>query len=72
MGSLIQAAIRLPIFLWAWIRSKPVTLEVAQSRLAICWDCPELDLMTRQCRKCWCFIVLKVQWQAEKCPLKKW
>lgn len=68
----LRAAIRFPIFLWAWIRAKPVSLEVASYRLRLCCDCEELELFTRQCRKCWCFVGLKVQWKAEKCPIGKW
>jgi len=67
-----KALIKSPVFVWAWIRSKPVSFEVASARLAICNNCDELDLITRQCKKCWCFVGLKVRWQYEKCPLNRW
>jgi len=67
-----RAFLRTPYFIWAYIRSKPVSLDVASSRLAICCECADLDLITRQCTHCWCFVRYKVQWEKEKCPLEKW
>ena len=70
--TIAKVLIKSPIFIWAWIRSKPVSFEVASARLKVCGECDELDLLTRQCRKCWCFVRLKVRWEKEKCPLDKW
>jgi hypothetical protein len=70
--NLLKAFIRFPIFLWAWIRSKPASLELASSRLEVCCMCEDLDLLTRQCTHCWCFVRYKVQWQDEDCPKGKW
>jgi len=69
---LFHALIRFPIFLKAWVLAKPVSIEIASQRLIICSDCEHLDILTRQCTKCWCFIRRKVQWADESCPLKKW
>ena len=68
----LKAFVGFPIFIRAWIRSKPVSFEIASNRLSICNACDELDLVTRQCTKCWCFVRLKVKWEKEQCPLGKW
>lgn len=68
----LRAAIRFPIFLWSWFKAEPATLDLARTRIGICYECSELDLITSQCRKCWCFVRLKVSWQTERCPLSKW
>jgi hypothetical protein len=70
--NLSKAFIRLPIFIWAWLKAEPVTIDVALHRIALCHDCEKLDLITRQCTKCWCFVSRKVRWKDEKCPLGKW
>lgn len=41
-------------------------------RMAICKECPELIKLTRQCKKCGCFMEIKTKLQAAKCPLGKW
>jgi len=70
--NLIKAFIHFPKFLKALLKAKQVDVDVALARLAVCLDCPDLDTTTRQCRHCWCFVRLKVQWEDEHCDLKKW
>ena len=69
---LLHALIRFPIFLWAWVRSTPSSLELASARLEVCCSCEYLDPLTRQCTKCWCFVRYKVQWRDEECPVGYW
>ena len=70
--SFLMAFIHAPHFLKAAFLAKPVPLEVALHRLAICYECEKLDLITNQCKECWCFIHLKVRWLDESCPLNRW
>lgn len=46
--------------------------KVAESRLAICNDCPFLVKFTQQCKKCGCFMSLKVKLAKAECPEGKW
>jgi hypothetical protein len=46
--------------------------EIAQSRLSICESCPELIKLTKQCKKCGCFMAAKTKLQNAKCPIGKW
>jgi hypothetical protein len=46
--------------------------ELAHSRLDICKVCPELFSATNQCKKCGCFMNLKVKLQDATCPMNKW
>jgi hypothetical protein len=52
--------------------TKPANKELAKSRLDICLSCPELIKTTKQCKKCGCFMVVKAQLEAAKCPIGKW
>jgi len=51
-----------------WGQGRPVLtpFREAQHRLAICGPCRFND--HGQCRKCTCFLVLKVRLAAEECP----
>lgn len=44
----------------------------AFKRLDICKACPELIALTHQCKKCGCFMNLKVKLAGASCPLNKW
>jgi hypothetical protein len=68
----VLAVINLPSFVWAIVTYRPASFDVALSRLRICHECPDLDILTRQCRACGCFVRLKVQFGNESCPLRKW
>ena len=46
--------------------------EIAQERISICRECPELIKPTVQCKKCGCFMVAKVKLNSSSCPLGKW
>jgi hypothetical protein len=46
--------------------------EVAEERYSICKACPELVKLTKQCKKCGCFMVAKTKLQGAVCPLGKW
>jgi hypothetical protein len=49
-----------------------VSEEEAEKRMSICLGCPELIKLTKQCKKCGCFMALKTKIEAAKCPLGKW
>ena len=46
--------------------------EVAEKRYSICKECPELIKLTKQCKKCGCFMVAKTKLEQATCPLGKW
>ena len=48
------------------------TDEVAQDRYEMCKACPELTPITHQCKKCFCFMNLKVKLAEAECPIGKW
>lgn len=48
------------------------TPELMAKRFDICKSCPELIKITKQCKKCGCFMALKTQLQIATCPLGKW
>lgn len=41
-------------------------------RLSICESCDRYKSLTRQCKECGCFMILKTQIKASSCPLGKW
>ena len=53
-------------------RTNRVSDEVAKSRLDICISCPELIQLTKQCKKCRCFMTAKTKIEASRCPIGKW
>ena len=46
--------------------------SLSNERYSICLACPELIKLTRQCKKCGCFMAVKTKLQEAKCPLGKW
>lgn len=44
----------------------------ANARYDICKACPELIKLTKQCKKCGCFMAAKTKMTAAKCPIGKW
>jgi len=46
--------------------------EVAKQRYSICQGCPELIKLTKQCKKCGCFMAAKTKLQKATCPIGKW
>ena len=48
------------------------TDEEAARRYATCMRCPELIKLTKQCKKCGCFMAAKVKVGEASCPADKW
>lgn len=48
------------------------TEEVTSERYSICQSCPELIKLTKQCKKCGCFMAAKTKLQKATCPIGKW
>ena len=46
--------------------------EVLEERLNICGGCEHFIKLTRQCKKCLCFMRLKAQLPKAECPIGKW
>lgn len=46
--------------------------EEANARYETCLACPELIQLTKQCKKCGCFMAAKTKLQAATCPIGKW
>jgi hypothetical protein len=46
--------------------------EVQKERINICYSCPELIQLTKQCKKCGCLMELKTKLEHAKCPIGKW
>ena len=52
--------------------TKYVDQETSDSRYSICQACPELVKLTKQCKKCGCFMALKTKLEIATCPIGKW
>ncbi len=46
--------------------------SVSRERYSICQSCPELVRLTKQCKKCGCFMAVKTKLAEAVCPLGKW
>jgi len=46
--------------------------KTASKRYSICQACPELVKLTKQCKKCGCFMTAKTKLEKATCPLGKW
>jgi hypothetical protein len=46
--------------------------DLATQRFDICLSCPELIQITKQCKKCGCFMAAKTKLESAKCPIGKW
>lgn len=46
--------------------------ELSSQRYSICQDCPELIKLTKQCKKCGCFMKTKTTLEKATCPIGKW
>jgi hypothetical protein len=49
-----------------------VDREISDARFNLCNSCPELISLTKQCKKCGCFMALKTKMKEASCPLGKW
>ena len=41
-------------------------------KMKICVQCDEFLKLTKQCKKCGCFMPIKVLLPKQKCPMGKW
>lgn len=59
---------------WDLINPKTeyVDTEVSDQRFEICKSCPELIMLSKQCKKCGCFMSAKTKLAKADCPLGKW
>lgn len=59
---------------WDLIRKKDIlaSVELADSRLAICERCIYFEPEARQCSECTCFVDVKTQLRRESCPRDQW
>jgi len=46
--------------------------SLSNKRYEICKACPELIKLTKQCKKCGCFMAAKTKLLDATCPLDKW
>jgi hypothetical protein len=53
-------------------RGPKVDDKTRSARLAKCLTCPHLFALTKQCKKCTCFVEEKVLFQNEKCKAGRW
>lgn len=53
-------------------RTKQATTDLSDMRYKTCLECPELIQVTKQCKKCGCFMNVKTKLESAKCPLGKW
>lgn len=52
--------------------TKKASADTKNNRMSICLACPELITLTKQCKKCGCFMELKTGLELSKCPIGKW
>lgn len=59
---------------WDFLNSNinQVSDEKQSMRFDICKGCPELIKLTKQCKKCGCFMVAKTKLEQATCPIGKW
>jgi ribosomal protein L32 len=53
-------------------QTRRTTDEVSDQRMSMCNECPELIKITKQCKKCGCFMLAKTKLEIAKCPIGKW
>lgn len=46
--------------------------EESSKRFDICKACPELINLTKQCKRCGCFMAVKTKMKLATCPIGKW
>lgn len=49
-----------------------VDKETQEKRMNICKDCVFFDSKQNRCRKCGCYMNMKVKFKSVRCPLKFW
>ena len=53
------------------VKTKYATEELSSQRYDICTGCEEFT-MTKNCKQCGCFMVVKTKLELSKCPIGKW
>ena len=48
------------------------TKDLAEKRYNVCKFCPELIKISKQCKKCGCFMAIKTKLEKATCPIGKW
>ncbi len=58
---------------WDLLNPEAYTDEkTADTRYEMCLACPELIKLTKQCKKCGCFMPAKTKLEHATCPIGKW
>ena len=58
---------------WDMLNSEGKTTDaIAQERYDMCLGCEHLIKLTKQCKKCGCFMNLKTKLAGAECPVGKW
>jgi hypothetical protein len=58
---------------WDMLRADGKTTDaIAQERYDMCLGCEHLIKLTKQCKKCGCFMNLKTKLAGAECPVGKW
>lgn len=53
-------------------RAEYSTKEEFLQRITICSTCDHMTKLTKQCKKCGCFIHSKAKFKQSTCPINKW
>jgi hypothetical protein len=63
-----------PVRPWDLLNKNKLRVEEAmqKERMSICSTCPQLIQLTKQCKKCGCFMEAKTKLADATCPLHKW
>lgn len=54
------------------IKTDFVSEKISSERYNICKQCPEFFDLTKQCKKCGCFMAGKTKIEDATCPIGKW
>lgn len=57
---------------WHIITEEKVPENILSERLSICYSCPKIINLTKQCTLCGCIMTLKGQLADAECPIGKW
>jgi len=57
---------------WDYFMQEHVDDQEQEARYAICQECPSFINLTKQCKKCGCFMVAKTAIKDATCPDNKW
>jgi hypothetical protein len=54
------------------MNEEEVDTSIASQRYAECLTCDRFRRLSRQCKECGCFMLVKVRVKSASCPLGKW